>query len=57
MRQASEVVLGHAIPVDSKVTYYPGHYRDERGEEMYAKVTSLLAELEQAHGKGGEPPS
>ena len=46
MQEAAEVVLGHPIPVDCKVTRYPGHYVDARGAEMYTKITELLAEIE-----------
>jgi DNA polymerase I len=45
MRRAAEVVIGHAIPVDSKVVTYPDHYADDRGTEMYEKVVELLREL------------
>ena len=46
MQDAAGAVLGHPIPVDCKVTRYPGHYVDRRGADMYAKVTGLLAEIE-----------
>jgi len=53
MREASAVVLnGFELRTDAKVVRYPERYVDGRGEEMWNKVTGLLAEL--ADGSAGE---
>lgn len=47
MREASENVLsGFALRSDAKIVAHPERYSDPRGEQMWATVMGLLADLE-----------
>jgi hypothetical protein len=46
MREASEFVLpGFPLGTDVKIVRHPERYSDKRGEQMWATVTDILAEL------------
>ena len=43
MREASEVVLsGFGLRTDAVAVRHPGRYMDDRGREMWKKVTGIL---------------
>jgi DNA polymerase I-like protein with 3'-5' exonuclease and polymerase domains len=55
MAAASRIVLdGFELRSDAKVVGHPDRYSDPRGEQMWATVTRLLAELNE-HQKREEP--
>jgi len=49
MMEAAAVVLGDGFEcrVDADIVRFPNRYADERGVEMYGRVTALLSEIKE----------
>jgi hypothetical protein len=47
--RASDIVLGgFALDADAKIVRYPDVYQDDDGEEMWARLQGVLADLERS---------
>lgn len=42
MREASVIILGHPLRVETVTVRYPDRYVDERGKETWEKVLKIL---------------
>ena len=48
MREAAALVLrGYELPTDVQIIISGGHYRDDRGEQMWNTVKKLVAKREE----------
>ncbi|MEO2036094.1 MAG: hypothetical protein ABGZ35_28815, partial [Planctomycetaceae bacterium] len=56
MREAGEMILGgFQLRTDADVVTYPARYRNERGEEMWSRVTEIVNDLNTVPGQLGRP--